>query len=435
MTAAAPQTVSGPAPGSARALRRFRLPEPSPGAILAARVSGSAEDRAVKLEATVSADPLLETAMALDEPERKATWRESGSFAGAPASDVLASTREVKSTSELYLTAVSRVRDAYAIQEAALTEAETDARAEWSVAGVARRRKVEKKLAATKRRIAAFEACAEGKVCVHRFACPTCGQLHDSPPLTCNQRTCPACVPKLRAQNIAKVLELLEGVDRVRQQRGEGPARWRFLTLTVRSFDEFLPMRRFMAKAFGKLIRHRFWRDRVTAAVVCWETTHTAAGWHVHVHALVDAFLPRPTVVRAWERVTEGLGQDVGVHLSEPRGDRRSIARELAKYIAKDLGGAGAEATTAWGVAGDPYRLAEFLNGSFRWRTLRTYGDCYAVASTERDGAGLHCDECAIEFEYLGTVWLTPEELDVQRSARRGSKHEPATGSQTTAAP
>lgn len=298
---------------------------------------------------------------------------------------------------------------------------------------MARRAKITKKLEATQRRIRSFENCAEGKVCVHQFHCRGCGQVHDSPPLTCNQRTCPSCVPKLRAQNIAHVLELLEAVDSLRLKNGHRPPRWRFVTLTIKSFDEFLPMRRFMAKAWGKLIRHRFWARAVNACVACWETTHTAAGWHVHVHALVDAFLPRETLVRAWSKVTGGLGQDVGVHISEPKGTRASIARELAKYVAKDLGGAGAADSSAWGVAGTADRLAEFLDGSFRWRTLRTYGDCYKVADQLRQtGGGLTCQECELDFEYLGTVWLTPEQFGEHLAARR---KRPASGQGTPAAP
>lgn len=428
MTAPAPQAGTAPA-----AAGRWPLPEPSPGQLLAWRVAGSAEDRAVRLERQTSADPQLASALTADVPEMKSAWRESGTFTGTPDQAALASTREDKSTSDLYLTAIARVRDAYAIQEMQLKEAADEAAAAWSVAGVARRRRLERKLDGVQRRAKAFEACAEGRVCVHRFACPKCGAMHDSPPLTCNQRSCPSCVPKLRAQNIAKVLELLDGVDRLRQSRGERTPRWRFLTLTVRSFERFQPMRTFMAKALGKLMRRRFWQRAVGAAVVCWETTHTAAGWHVHAHVLLDAFLPRDLVVKAWGEVTDGLGQDVGVHISEPKGDRRSIARELAKYVAKDLGGAGAEDSSAWGVAGTPERLAEFLNGSFRWRTLRTYGDCYAVADRSDRGGGLHCEDCEVPFDYLATVWLTIEELAAQRSARR--ERRPAVGGATSAAP
>jgi hypothetical protein len=410
---------------------RYPLPVPSPGAILRQKVAGYAEDFAVRMEGRITPES---AEWAMPRGDTGPAWRESGTFTGAPNDAVLASTREDKSTSELYLDAIARVRDAFHVQEMQLTEAEQQFEGAWSVKGLARLRKLQAKLESARRRVRAFEACAEGKVCVHRFTCPCCGQLRDSPPLTCNQRTCPACVPKLRAQNIAKVLELLEAVDTRRQQRGQRTPRWRFLTLTVKSFDAFLPMRRFMAKVLGKLMKHRFWQKEVGAAVVCWETTHTAAGWHVHAHALIDAFLPRDQIVRAWSKVTGGLGQDVGVHISEPKGGRRAIARELAKYIAKDLGGAGADDSSAWGVAGNPHRLAEFMSGSFRWRTLRTYGDCYAVADVKKDGGHLTCDGCGVGFEYLGTVWLTHEELAEQRSARR-DRTVPADGSATPAAP
>jgi len=410
------------------------LPEPTPGTILRQRVAQAAEDAAVRLERSVSGDPLLVRSMLMEEAIHKPQRRESGSFTGAPELDSLALTREDKSTCDLYLHAVARVRDAYAIQEIRLTEAERELAEAWSVHGMARLFKLRKKIESQQRRIRSYENCSEGKVCVHRFACPKCGQMHDGPPLTCNQRTCPNCVPKLRAQNIAHVLELLEGVDKLRQQKGQRTPRWRFVTLTVRSFDEFVPMRRFMAKAWGKLIRHRWWQRAVGAAVVCWETTHTESGWHVHLHALVDAFIPRELLVRSWEKVTGGLGQAAGVHVSEPKGGRRSIARELAKYVAKDLGGVSSEQVSEWGVAGTADRLAEFLDGSFRWRTLRTYGDAYKIADQlKAAGAGLHCEECDVGFEHLATVWLTIAELEALRSARRAPR--PAQTNAQPAAP
>lgn len=409
------------------------LPDPSPGELLAAELQDAGEDRARRHYAELDGAE----AAAFGAPvavDRMSGLRESGTFAGAPDLTILASTREDKSTSDHYRVAVQRVRDAYAVAEMRLAAAADDALAgAWSVHDLARAAKATRRLAAQRRRTESLEQCVRGRWWIHRFQCRGCGQVHDGPPLTCNQRTCPACVPKLRAQNIAHVLELLEGVDQVRQQKGMRVPRWRFLTLTIKSFDEFLPMRRFMAKAWGKLIRHKFWTKNVGACVAVWETTHTAAGWHVHVHALIDAYLPRDVVVRAWGKVTEGLGEAVGVHLSEPKGGRKQIARELAKYVAKDLGGACSEQTAAWGVAGNPWRLAEFLDGSFRWRTLRTYGDCYDAAERLQAKGTLTCESCAGSMDYLESVWLTDDQVAALRSARRA--RVPASGSATAAAP
>jgi len=255
--------------------------------------------------------------------------------------------------------------------------------------------------------------CMSGEVGVPVFACAAgCGE-RQGVPMGCNARLCPRCVRKLRRANQAKIIDLLLAVDHLRARQHRGPARWRFVTLTIRSRDAFLPMRRELAAAWGRLLRRKFWRQRVRACVACFETTHTKAGWHVHVHALVDAFLPRAALVRAWTAVSRGAGTGAGVDIRSPRSDdRRTIVAELGKYIAKDLGGAGAD-ESEWGVSGTPGRLAEFYLGCLRWRVLRTYGDAYSVQGEleqDKPSSCLLCEFCGEPMAYLRTDWgrLTP---------------------------
>lgn len=186
-------------------------------------------------------------------------------------------------------------------------------------------------------------------------------------------------------------------------------------------------MRRFVAECWGKLTRRKWWRDNVRACIAAFEITHTAAGWHVHVHALVDSFVPRGWLVKTWERITCGEGLEAGQHVSEPRGTRESIARELSKYVGKDLGGHFAENPGAWGVAGSEDRLAEFIQATERFRALRAYGDAYYAAEVS-ERCGVLCEECQQPMEFERVVWMSPEQLVLARKAQRANRaRDPAT--------
>lgn len=439
----------------------------------------------------------------------------------AAAASPLALTREVKSASRRYLLSAMKVDRAFGLLAAQL-EAAAAAAVGWSDRSAQRQLAILGKLSAVNRRRASMRQCVLGRVAVRVYRCTSCGGMHPGAEQTCQQRVCPRCCQKLRKQAQAHVMDLLDVVDRRRQQRGAAPARWRFLTLTVPSLPKFLPMRHLVARSWGKLLRSTSVGMRrvqvrqladgslqrkpvgiIGAAVASMETTHTRAGWHVHVHALVDAFLPRAGVVRAWQQIlfgellrdaqngrqiyqgdpirdctvraaralqriaraaplteasTSADGQpcarvvqlaefveralevariapgdraaarsqlaellaltptEVGVHLSEPKGDRRAIVRELSKYLAKDLAGSSTdeadEMASEWGVAGTSERLAEFIAGIHRWRALRAYGAAYdAQAELEKIKATMSCTHCGSEdLEFLAVEWCTDAE-------------------------
>jgi replication protein/transposase-like zinc-binding protein len=296
-----------------------------------------------------------------------------------------------------------------------------------------RRRRAERALEAHDRRQDRIGQCTGGKVGIAVFKCRACNGEVDGVPMGCNARICPRCAPKLRKANQAKVLELLEAVDERRYRMGRGPAKWRFVTLTIASQPEFVPMRRALAAAWSKLLRWKFWRECVSACLVFFETTHTKAGWHVHLHALVDGYVPRDLLADAWFRCTHGAGQPQGVHISLPKGSRRDIAFELAKYLAKDLAGAASDEDAGdWGVAGTSDRLAEFYLGSLRWRSLRTYGHAYDAQSlieANQVHAALLCECCGCHepMIYDHTRWVAAHELALRSAIARSSLRESLT--------
>jgi hypothetical protein len=84
-------------------------------------------------------------------------------------------------------------------------------------------------------------------------------------------------------------------------------------------------------KAFGRLRRTRFaanWRSGMWAV----ETTNKSAGWHVHIHALVEAsWIDGRALAAAWAKQ---VGQDFAiVHVSQVRGE--DYLKEICKYAVK----------------------------------------------------------------------------------------------------
>lgn len=342
----------------------------------------------------------------------------------------LASTRDVKSTSGAakvrYRAAAQRVAEALDVATDRLSDAVSAADAgSWSAAGYRRHQKAVAALRSHQSRRERLIECTTGAVGVQVMRCVGgCGEQYAAA-MTCNVRICPRCVAKARRRNQAKVLGLLETIDEVRRRRGKPPARWRFLTLTTKSQPEFAPMRRAMGRWWGRLIRRKWWRVNVGACIVFMETTHTESGWHVHLHALVDAYVPRDWLCRVWREITRGAGRPEGQHVSAPQAGRKGIARELAKYAAKDLGSAQLDEDdprAVWGVAGTAERLAEFYLGSLRWRTLRTYGDAYDAQKYQQDNRitrACLCEKCNSDMVYERTVWMRADALaDLAR--RRG---------------
>lgn len=403
--------------------------------------------------------------------------------------------REVKSVVGRYVQAVQRVDDAFETVECRLQKVLHDLRGRWDGASRAQAFGVEGRLNATRRRRENVRACCSGKLQMVMLRCRCCGDVQHGPPAGCNSRTCPRCVRKLRRQQMAHIGGILEQVEVRRVQAGKPKPVWRFLTLTAPSWADFVGMRRHLGAAWGRLLQRRCWSDHVRGAIACWETTHTAAGWHVHAHAIVDAYLERADLVRAWQQTQlvgfaaaiehgaplTGAPNDLaalaeacrsdqprahrlragarrlvrfaerwrvellaalaappdgapagfvteqqalhrlvpvadlaqlaracshagsGVHLKLPTGDRSAIVSELCKYAGKDLAGAQGD-DGVYGIAGTSDRLADFIAGSFRWRTLRTYGDCYDQPALETRGECNGCGADELEFDGMRIV-------------------------------
>lgn len=236
-------------------------------------------------------------------------------------------------------------------------------------------------------------------------------------PQSCHVRTCPDCEAARQTRTVKRYQAAVELLD---------PARTGFLTLTVKS-----PERDYLAEGIThltesaeKLRRRAIWkggrcRDRkrcrqpwdpakrgwriphepVTASLNSIEHTHNAAGFHPHLHAIVEGRIDQAELADTWEAITGDSRvvwiESVHRHAAERNaGDVQASLRELLKYSAKP--------SPAFLSEKDPAVVAELLV-ALRGRRL--------TSSTGRL-FGLGLDEDPEEADRV-LVW--PEEGDEAR--------------------
>lgn len=93
----------------------------------------------------------------------------------------------------------------------------------------------------------------------------------------CRQKWCPVCARKIAAQRAARL--------RIAARRLEHPAH---LTLTVPNIATLdAAALKHLRKSWTRLRHRKIWH-RVRGGVACIEVTNKGAGWHPHIHALID---------------------------------------------------------------------------------------------------------------------------------------------------
>lgn len=169
----------------------------------------------------------------------------------------------------------------------------------------------------------------------------------------CDNRVCPVCQPRLARQ---RGDELAWWVRQVGQPKHVVLTVQNVATLTADYVQAF-------KKRFQRLQRSRFaanWRGGMYSL----EVTHGASGWHLHLHALIDAkWIDSGDLARKWAEI---VGQDFAiVKVVDAR--NTDYLRELCKYTVKgtDL--------ASW----EPSIVAEYVKAFERVRTFGTFGSLY----------------------------------------------------------
>lgn len=108
------------------------------------------------------------------------------------------------------------------------------------------------------------------------------------------------------------------------------------LTLTLKSVpdDRLKQGLDRIINAFTKLRHRKFWK--AGEGVYSIEFTKNPAGWHIHIHAIIDCiWMEQPDISREW---LDATGDSFIVDIRRVRGvngDRRKACLELVKYISK----------------------------------------------------------------------------------------------------
>jgi hypothetical protein len=182
--------------------------------------------------------------------------------------------------------------------------------------------------------------------------CTGCGTTHKFPN-RCDLFFCAECQPRLAADRKRAVEWWVREIDQPKH-----------VTLTVKNLpdmtrghvDEF-------RRWFGRLRRRAFARSW-SGGFYCLEVTNEGKGWHLHLHALINArYIDSFQLSENWRSVTNGLGYIV--HVRDARGE--NYLKEVTKYAVK-----GSQLAAWTGEA-----IATFVRAFDGVRTFNVFGSLF----------------------------------------------------------
>jgi len=155
------------------------------------------------------------------------------------------------------------------------------------------------------------------------LTCLACGH-QITVPVYCKNRFCPVCAGP-RHKRLRKKLQwycsnahLLPGQT------------LKHVVLTVKSGPDLETTVNHLVRSFRKLRQRKWWKSHVSGGAYVIEITRSDAGWHPHIHAVVQSwFMPYKTFKTAWDSVSGAWG----VSVCERPG--YVIANYLTDYITK----------------------------------------------------------------------------------------------------
>lgn len=177
----------------------------------------------------------------------------------------------------------------------------------------------------------------------------------------CERHYCPECAPRLAR-------ERRESVEWWAKEIGEP----KHVVLTVRNSDDFTKAHvQWFKQCWSKLRRRRFargWRGGFYRL----EVTKEKRGWHLHLHALIDAgWIDARALAVEWAKI---VGQDFAIVKVKDVHDRSYLA-EVTKYTVK-----GSQLATWTGE-----EIAEFIDAFDGVRTFGVFGSLYGKRTEFRE--------------------------------------------------
>jgi hypothetical protein len=194
-----------------------------------------------------------------------------------------------------------------------------------------------------------IEECATQEVYLVCSGCRTVRVVWNH----CDNHLCPKCQPRLARNRYDDISFWAKAIQQPKH-----------VVLTVKNQPWIdADSIRGLSQAFGRLRRRKFarhWQGGLWSI----EVTNEGSGWHIHLHALIDAkWIDAGQLAQEWSKV---VGQQFAIVKVK---DARSAdyVRECAKYSVKgtDL--------AKW----DPAQLKEFITAVQKCRTFGTFGSLF----------------------------------------------------------
>lgn len=233
------------------------------------------------------------------------------------------------------------------------------------------------------------------------LTCACCGTQRETV-THCKKRWCPECAPMLSALRYTKWVHAISLLQ------------WPlFVTLTIPNSEDPECLTA-LKKHWGKFRRRKIIASRVAGGVASFEITNKGAGWHPHIHAVMDCewlsvHVPKPMrweSKAAKEQKCELAKRELSAAWANQIGNKHGICwvrrvfghgvvREILKYSVK-----GSE------LLDSPEPIAPMLEVLRRSRTLAGFGSLHPLPSPdEEQPMAVACETCGAEKSFL------PEEI------------------------
>ena len=222
--------------------------------------------------------------------------------------------------------------------------------------------------------------------------CRHCGKRYTWPN-HCDLRFCPHCQHRLSVQRQRDLEWWVIQLQRPKH-----------VVLTVRNTRELTPdYMRWFKQCFTKLRRRKIAREW-KAGVYAIEVTNESRGWHVHLHALIEApWIDQKELARTWAEI---VGQDFAI-VWVSKADKQGVAKEVLKYTVK-----GTEMAN-W----TPEEIRQYVESIESVRLFGRFGDLHGAEELWKreielaEETGFICECGSTEFDYL-------HDLDYQTAIR-----------------
>jgi hypothetical protein len=177
----------------------------------------------------------------------------------------------------------------------------------------------------------------------------------------CEVFYCPVCQPTLARDRAQSIAWWVTEIDQPKH-----------VVLTVRNTAHLTQQYvRWFKASFAKLRRRKITRNWA-GGLYSLEVTNEDKGWHLHLHALVNAYyIDKAELARTWAEI---VGQDfaiVGIYDAR----QRDYTKEVCKYAVK-----GTE-LSRW----SPMQIATFIDAFKGVRTFGVFGTLYGLRTKYRD--------------------------------------------------